>query len=242
MIELDKFETWPNKIIDLIGKNSYTIKKEQDIEYEHRDLRWFPSIAPRTDCYNDTKSKIESIILNHQVKAYHCTKIQSWEELRKNGLIILKHSTIKSIVTEAIKKVKCDPEFISQVSNAYDDFEKKGSYKYRENMIWFVLNNHLIYEDGCEDFFIYFGGEVTRRALYRLKLDVLRSIGIPTIVECILDVNKAEPFQVSNIANEIIKYGISKFVLNTEYKLKCEMCIVENVPHNKIIDILERKF
>ena len=96
---------------------------------------------------------------------------------------------------------------------------------------------------GCEEFFKFFGGEVTRRAVWPVKdivYPILEKIGIPTVIECGLNISDAMDFQVINICKEMINYGIHKFVFKNAYSLKCEMCVKHDVIPDDIIKIWKK--
>jgi hypothetical protein len=100
-------------------------------------------------------------------------------------------------------------------------------------------------DNGCVEFFRYFGGEIARHALHNLRhqlFPVLASIGMPTVVEARLPIVDAQDHQISNMAGELIRFGEYRFLDGRHYAMNCEIRIQYSVPPEQILGVYEKQF
>lgn len=243
MIELDNTRTWPNEIWDILKENLETINNELKYEFYaySKGLQWHKSIV--TPEYDKAKSKIIEIISRLEIKAYHCTKLTSWEGIYKEGLKTLNYDFHVIKVLEEMKKLEINDDILYRVKESFNRFEREGKYGKRENMLWFVLSRDLTDCRGCEYFFKYFGGEVTRRALEQIEselLPILSNIGIPSVVEFKVKVVELS-YKIDYIAERIIKYVINRYIKKVKFSFNCEAYVYRNIDPEDIISIWEKK-
>ncbi len=123
-------------------------------------------------------------------------------------------------------------------------FDAYAEYNYREGQLWFALSKEATDDPGYADFFRFFGGEVTRRALYDLRdelFPILESAGVPAVVEAQLRISEGAGYQISNMAKEFIKYAECKFLDNERCAIECEMMIQHPVASASILDVWEKQ-
>lgn len=240
MIELDQVDTWPAQILKIIENRAFYIKDEK--EREEQSLCDGSYILNPVYCrvYDESVEDLKNILINHKIRGYHCTKIINWNDIQRKGLTVLRPQEFQSTLIDELKSIGIDRVTLEKVKDSFATFEKNGFFVGREGLLWFVLTKELTEYIGCEEFFKFFGGEVTRRAVWPVKdtvYPILQKIGIPTVIECRLNISDAMDFQVTNICKEMINYGIQKFVLKNDYSVRCEMCVKHDILSNDIINI-----
>jgi hypothetical protein len=70
-----------------------------------------------------------------------------------------------STLIDELKSIGIDRVILEKIKDSFATFEKNRSFVEREGLLWFVLTKELTEYKGCEEFFKFFGGEVTRRAV-----------------------------------------------------------------------------
>ncbi len=244
MIDFENEKTWPSDICDLIFSNVDIIKKEKDAKEKHnlRECNHLCSIE--TPILSSTLNILERTLSKYEIKATHCTKLIDFDSILYGGLKLL---TKETILTEILRTLSplLPPKDISEIINLFDNYENDKGFENRQNMIWFVLTEDFSNDIGCQDLFKYYGGEVTRRILYSKKdkyYPLLEKLGKPCIVQCKIPIKKVAPFQLSNIANELVDYGINKIINNSIVYIKAECNIQSTVIPSDIIAIKEKNY
>ena len=243
MIELDQVDTWPVQILKILENKAYYIKDEK--EREEQSLCDGSYILNPVYCrvYDESVEDLKNILIKHKIRGYHCTKIINWNGIQRKGLTVLRPQEFQSTLIDELKSIGIDRVILEKIKDSFATFEKNRSCVGREGLLWFVLTKELIEYKGCEEFFKFFGGEVTRRAAWPVKdivYPILQKIGIPTVIECSLNISDSMDFQVINICKEMINYGIQKFVFKNGYSLQCEMCVKHDIIPNDIIKIWKK--
>lgn len=240
MIELDRVDTWPKQILKILENRASYIKDE--MEHEDQSLCDGSYILNPIYCheYNGSVEELRNILIEYKIRGYHCTKIMNWTDIQRKGLTILRPQEFQNTLIYELESIGIDKDILGKVKDSFAKFGENRSFVGREGLLWFVLTKELIEYIGCVEFFKFFGGEVTRRAVWPVKdivYPILQKIGIPTVVECSLNISDAMDFQVINICKEMINYGIQKFGYKNDYSLQCEICVKHDVFSNDIIKI-----
>jgi hypothetical protein len=70
---------------------------------------------------------------------------------------------------------------------------------------------------------------------------ILSSIGVPTVVECVLPITDAAGFQISSLAEQLIQYSIERHMEEEEPSIRAEMYVRYDVPSERILDVWTKK-
>ena len=166
------------------------------------------------------------------LKGYHCTRGYT-EDLKRDGLIALNPEQHLSYVNLKLSEYGLTNEELEQFNKIVQSYLSTEQLRGRRNQVCFCLNRDMFEsEDGCEDFFSYFGGECIYKAFQHLE-DVnkfklaLAKLGLPLVVTAKVQLTKGLEFQKDNI----IKY------LNGESRSHCEIFIKESISPESIINI-----
>jgi hypothetical protein len=215
-IDFGRIETWPERLKQLVFHNSEKISVEKKADFDNilAGKAHYHSVSMPT--YDSAKSKIEELLLDSSALAWHCTNLINPEKIKTNGLHPLSVALIKDLIqTEMVNILdQKDQEIIIKKIKEYERDDFFGS---RENQLWFLLNKEMWSDTGCKEFFSFFGGEAMRRIiendLPRYK-SVFQSVGKPYLIEFHVELNQIESYQLSNLADQLINFGIDS--LNTE--------------------------
>jgi len=244
MIDLSDETTWPNDIQRVLEDSSENTNREKQTELRaHKDGSYIFN-PPKTPILDKTKYEIERIIKGLEIRAFHCTRLQALETVRREGLSILDRKMAKERVLSALAEAGVSAPLMQQASDAFDDFEQSGQYRNREGMLWFVLTKEMTDDHGCEELLRYFGGEATRRALWHLReklYPVLETIGTPAVVECRVPIADSASFQISNMTEEFIRYGHRKYLDKQNHPMHCEMFVPYSVSPDHVLDVWEKR-
>lgn len=243
MIDLSNEESWPEEILEMLrGRVAQTREEKKKELAAHLDgSHWLN--PPQTPVYDRTQLQLELLLRGHEIRAFHCTKLTDFDQVYKSGLVVLNPEFIKHRVLTEFRKRGLDSLLVRKADEAFDRFLSHKDFSCRGGMVWFVLTQSMTDEDGCEDFFRYFGGEVTRRALWELReqlYPVLQDIGVPAVVECSIPIADGEAYQLSNMAKEFIRYGEEKYLDGRRYDMQCELKIEYTVDGDRILNIWEK--
>ena len=242
IIDLDDESTWSEELLIILKNRAFQLKSERDAELkaDADGSRWFnPLKTPITD---QTIEEIIHIITSFEIRAYHCTRLLEPKKVLTTGLKMLTPKFHKEILAEAMELAKCTNAETKLVFELLEDFQRKGYYKNREGMIWFVLSKKMAKYSDCAVFFQQVGGEVTERALGVTGSSVLSKlsfVGKPVLVECILPIKNAAHFQIDNLAKTFIQYGIKRFAEKSNFIFYCEMFVKYGVSKEAIQSIWE---
>lgn len=228
MIDLEDESSWPDELIRILKEYCGEINAERELDPYSINTSF------------STKQEIENVLLSLEVRSYHCTKLTDFDLVRKSGLSILKRDKIKNIILRELRKAGLDDSSLYKVEESFENYAINGGFNNRESILWFVLTKNMVHSSGCLPFFTYFGGEVTRDVLNNLEYEVfplLSSIGTPAVVECCVPIKSTEFYQVMNLANEFIYYGIQKYVKRVEYNINAEICVNYDISPEYILDV-----
>lgn len=243
MIDLSNEDTWPKAILEMLRSRVAQTREEKKAELAAHNDGSYLFNPPQTPIYDLTQNQLELLLREHEVRAFHCTKLTDFNEVYRSGLVALSPEFIKHIVLTELRKKGLDSSLIHKAENAFDRFFSRKDFDSRGGMVCFVLTKEMIDNSGCEDFFRYFGGEVTRRALWELEeqvFPVLEEVGVPAVVECSIPIADGADYQISNMAEQFIRYGEKKFLDDCYYEMQCELRIEYTVDSGKILSIWEK--
>lgn len=239
MIRFDDDNSFPQKIRDLIYTNADAIRLEKEIEHQAllNGQQWDNSIE--TPIYDETIASLETELTNHLAVAFHCTRIFDENEILQNGLNILDINILRQQVTSNLKRFVISND-LDEINSLFDDFIEKNKHKYRDGLLWLILSEKLSKDIGCHDLFSFYGGEVTRRALEPQRekyYPVLKQIGKPILIECIVNLNKTQRWQITNLAEQLINYGIKKVLFKEISVINAEIMIKQPILQNEILNL-----
>lgn len=239
MICFDDDNTFPQDIKELIYANVIDIKLEKNNETKEllTGKNWNKPIE--TPLFNITKKSLEDILPKYSARAFHCTRLKNENKLYIEGLKNLEYNTFQQTVIDELQLL-VDKDDIVEIRDLFKKYKEQNNLGNREKMLWFVLSKELTYDLGCMDLFKYYGGEITRRALWQKKekyYSILAEIGNPKVIECAIDLKDARGYQISNLAEQLINYGIHKWVLQNKYKINVEIMILKSIEPKNILRI-----
>jgi hypothetical protein len=177
--------------------------------------------------------------LDSSALAWHCTKLINPEKIKSNGLQLFSVALIKDLIQTEMGNIldQKDQEIIIKKIKNYERDDFFGS---RENQLWFLLNKEMWSDTGCKEFFSFFGGEAMRRIIEndvpRYK-SVFQSVGKPYLIEFHVELNQIESYQLSNLADQLINFGIDS--LNSEKTpfIYAEGKITKTIAPDRILNI-----
>jgi hypothetical protein len=243
MIDLSDHNTWPPGILELLACNSIDTRREKAAELEaHLAHRLNP---PPCIIFRRTQDCLESMLRGLEVRAFHCTRLLNPQAIKQNGLEVLSPNVAKARTLDALRQFGVQDNLLRTATLAFDECHNRGDCQYREGLLCFVLTKRSMDDNGCADFFRYFGGEIARHALHDLARElfpVLESIGVPTVVEARLPIVDAQDYQISRMAEELIRFGECKFLDEKHYAMNCEIRIRYTVPPERILAVYEKQF
>jgi hypothetical protein len=214
---------------ELIEEN---LKEQEFLESEDRYWGTF-----ETPIKTQIEKELRILLLDSYFKCYHCTRLIDRDVVRKDGIKTLNVKDFKIKVQKATETYLTE----SQKLILNDCFAKyrDGKFGRRENLIWFVSNLNLTESRGCQDFFNYFGGEVTRRILAEHENEffpILEKIGKPFIIECSMGFNEIKSAQQDSLIDAIIDGFICESI-----DINWEFSIEKDLLPGRIIEIYEKK-
>ncbi len=65
---------------------------------------------------------------------------------------------------------------------------------------------------------------------------------MPTVVEARLPIVDAQDHQITNMAEELIRFGECRFLDGTHHPVNCEIRIQYTVPPKRILGVYEKQF
>lgn len=245
MIDLANIETWPPRILVILKERANDLKAEKVKERRKLcDGSYLTWKAPWCPLFDSTVEEVRSLIINREIRAFHCTRLVNWDDIRKYGLRTLNPEFITELVVKEFSKMRLNRDLLESIQLSFKEFKREKGFNNRQNMLWFVLTKKMTEESGCYELFKYFGGEVTRRVLEKFAdrvFPILASIGKPSVVECQIKIIEGADYQIDNLVKEIIKYGIKRNSDNRDYLPFAEMYIQSNVKVKNILNIWEKE-
>ncbi|HCA43304.1 MAG TPA: hypothetical protein DEP28_08635 [Bacteroidetes bacterium] len=235
MIQIKNIETFPTEIKSVIlsRKNELIDELLKESEFLESEEKYWTSYE--TPIKNEVITNLKKILINKSFSCFHCTKIINKSEIADNGLYPLNIKDLGKRILNNISNYLTDVQ-INIFNNAFNNFQD-GILGCRENMIWFVSNYEITRTTGCEYFYNYYGGEVTRRILYDYQNDfypILKRIGMPATVECCIETKELFPNHFDNLIVQIIDSLLSE----NQY-INWEFYLSKHIPADKIIKIYE---
>jgi len=237
MIKLETVRDFPIEVQQLIEYKIHDLKIEnvQVKNYLRSERRYWCGFD--TPVKDSLRSELKQLLINESFECYHCTKVINPNEIVLNGLHVLKTSDLKNRVLKTIGPYINDNQrkYFIECFDSYVD----GSLGIREKMIWFVPNLKEVDDQGCELFFEYYGGEITRRLLYDRKDEfypILKQLGSPIIVQCSVRFSELSQNHFLNFINSFLDMVIR----NTD-NIGWEFYLEGNLLPDKIIRIIDKK-
>lgn len=218
-----------SRISELIEEN---LKEQEFLESE--DKYWG---AFDTPIKTQIEKELRILLLDCYFKCYHCTRLIDKDVVIKDGIKALNIRDFKIKVMKATEHHLTEDQKLI-LNNCFAKYSE-GKFGRRENLIWFVSNLHLTESAGCQDFFNYFGGEVTRRILDAHKNEfypILGKIGKPFIIECSMGFKEIKSVQQDSLINTIIDGLICESI-----DINWEFSIEKDLLPERIIEIHENK-
>jgi hypothetical protein len=243
MIDLSDHNTWPPEILEVLERNSAVTRREKEAELQARVAH--RANPPPCRVFRRTQDCLEAILKGSEIRAFHCTRLLNPQAIRQNGLEVLSPDVAKARTLDALRQCGIQDSLLRKASLGFDECQNRGDCQHRQGLLCFVLSRRATDDDGCADFFRYFGGEIARHALDDLRGELfpaLESIGIPTVIEAKLPIVDAQDHQISWIAQELIRFGENKFLDGKQYAMmNCEIRIQYSVPPERILDVWEKQ-
>lgn len=193
-IELNDIATWPVQLKQMFEKHhdllSQYAAREKELSLMQLSKRY--KEKNNFQCQRDKIAySLSEIIKDHELVAYHCTRLLDNEilEIRINGLRPLSLELVKAKLNKARESGDLSEKEIENLL-----FKNECHVEGRSGKIWFVAGvSVLTDESAVDDLFTFWGGE----ALYNLNENFLKRIGTPCIIKCaiqtqILNLNYSE--------------------------------------------------
>lgn len=154
----------------------------------HRDLFFahkYVEAVLENEEVRDIANDIESHLIQHRLRAYHCTKEPFSNFFRTRGL---RPTNVKSHQAEFLEMFgdKFTSDELGRMRCAWQEyFERGGQRKMRDGFVWTCLSRSLVQSQGTDTFFRYFGGESIFMPLLNdaAIASKLQLIGSPVVVE-----------------------------------------------------------
>ena len=239
MINFIDKKTWPSHIYDVIYNNRLEIEKE--LEQENKIIisgdNYIKAIEKPK--YNWTLEYLIKNIRKYDACVWHCTKLIEKEIIFNEGLKPLKKEYIKEVI-DNLKRNGESEKVLYEVRKKAKEFEEAKGFSNRESMIWFVFTEDMTNTIGCEGFFRYYGGEVTRRILggdEEFFFPILEKIGTPYIIKCKIAIGDIAEYQISALAKSLIGYILAAERKECDYAFEAECYIRTKVEPENIIEI-----
>jgi hypothetical protein len=240
-IDFGRKETWPDGLNQLVFNQSEKISIEKKAEWENIQSGKAHYNFVEMPTYNKVKSEIEGFLLDSKALAWHCTKLLNTEKIKRFGLRPLSIDLLNQLVQEDLSTylVKEDQEKILKKISFY---REHGYLRKKENRLWFLLNREMYRHDDCKEFLNFFGGEALRKIiendLPRYK-SVFQSVGKPYLIEFHVELNQIGSYQLSNLAKELIDFGVDTLIGEKTPFLEAEGKISIPVPGERIHKFIE---
>jgi len=243
MIDLSDTSTWPPKVLELLASTARETRREKSTElaahldgsHRHRSLT--------CSVYKQTRETLEALLLDFEIRAFHCTRLLDPESVKRNGLEILSPVTAKLRLLDSLRQAGVAENLLASAAQAFDNCENTGEFEHRQGMLWFALNKEMIDGSGCADLLQHFGGEIARHALDSLAdklFPVLASIGIPCVVEARLPIRDAQPHHLTALADEFIRLSWGRFLGERQDARDCDMMIRRPIEPDRILKVWKR--
>jgi len=184
-IILDKFDSWPKDVLELVKTNESSLKGF--FEEEHRidrlarkdiSIRYNRPQNIHHEKWDDTINRIEEILKNYSIVGIHSTKLLDTEikDIQQNGLRPLSKEFANQRVEFVYRKGLISEELREELINK----EELVADNRKGKIFVFHCLSTLKDEWGLNKLFGYWGGEALYA--YAKNSKELRKIGIPCIV------------------------------------------------------------
>jgi len=216
VIDFGKTNTWPSELHKLVFHFSNLIADEKDADWKNIDSGKAHYNFIKMPTYIRVKSEIEEFLLNSTALAWHCTKLINPEKIKSNGLQLFSVALIKYLIKTEMGNI-LDQKDQEIIIKKIEKYERDDFFESRENQIWFLLNQGMWLKEECKEFFSFFGGEAMRRVIESELPEFMpffQQVGKPYLVEFSVELNQIGTFQLSNLADQLINFGIDS--LNSE--------------------------
>jgi len=239
IIDFGKTDTWPPKLQEFVFHFSNLIADEKDADRKNIESGKAHYRSIEMPTYDKIKSKIEELLLDSSALAWHCTNLINPQNIKRFGLRPLTVDLLKQLVREDLSMhlKKVDQEKILEWILFY---QEEGHMKNKENRLWFLLNREIYKAAECKEFLNFFGGEQMRRIIENELCEyiaIFQSVGKPYLVEFHVELNQIETFQLSNLADQLINFGIDSLNREKTPFIYAEGKITKTIGPDRILKI-----
>lgn len=223
-IDFGIIETWPDGLKRLVFDYSEVISAEKKAEWENilAGKAHYKVIPMPT--FDRVKSEIEEILMSSSALGWHCTKLVNPERIKIEGLRQFSVKLIEELIKVDLSHILSDKEQDLILKNI-DKFNRSGFFENRTNQLWFLLNQEMWKDTGCQEFFDFFGGEGLRRVIESELPEyqqVFRDVGEPYLIEFPVELKNIASHQISNIVKELIDFGIGSMTGEKNLRIEAE--------------------
>ncbi|MDI1324867.1 MAG: hypothetical protein PSV36_19140 [Algoriphagus sp.] len=239
-IDFGEIETWPDKLQRLVFDYSEKISKEKKADWENirSGKAHYHFVAMPT--YDRVKSELEEFLFQSSALAWHCTKLINPERIKTNGLMLFSVALLKETIQSDMGNILSKKDQ-GKIIIKIDEYERDGFFENRENQLWFLLNKEMWSDTGCREFFEFFGGEALRRVIESELPEyypIFQRVGNPYLVEFPVQLSQIESFQRSNLADELINYGIHSTTGERNPYIEAEGNVSDSISPIDILDLI----
>jgi hypothetical protein len=165
-------------------------------------------------------------------KAYHCTRAFKFS-IERNGLLVLDFQRQIRDVSAALRDYGIDEAKLDAYVKSVRKYINPSQLKGREGRTWFLLNESLTRQRGCQNFFRYFGGEAFFRvaqsnADFNNIREALSRVGEPLLITARISLTSAPLFMQRQVLDSM---------KTAEKTSAIEVCITSNTPMQQVISI-----
>lgn len=236
-IDFGEIETWPEMLKRLVFDHSEKVSQEKKAEWENIQSGKAHYQFIEMPIYDRVKSEIEEFLSGSTALAWHCTKLIHPNRVIQNGIRPFKVSFIKEIICSELN------DFLGRndqqrIIREIEEYEEDGFFESREKQIWFLLNKAMCSDTGCHEFFEFFGGEGLRRVIESELpeyVPIFQQVGAPYLIEFPVELSQISSYQLSNLADELIKFGIHTSTGEQRPRVFAEGKISRPVPTESIL-------
>jgi hypothetical protein len=199
MLILDDPSTWPDHLNARLNQSNVIKLIQQN--------KWMDELV-RHVLLRTILEEIEDYVAANPLAVYHCTKQLSERPYSVSGLRVLNFEEHHNDIRDQLRNHELvTPSLFQKIDKGLTDWEKNHTGT-REKMLWFCVDRQLVFDQGTESFFKYFGGE----AVYFPFMDdpevaqLLEQLGEPVVVEAQISSRDLKVFQEFAFARTLVSY------------------------------------
>lgn len=223
-IDFGNIETWPDNLNNLVFDHSEKISIEKNAEQENIESGRGHYHFVETPTCDRIKAELEEFLRDSSALAWHCTKLVNPERINSEGLRPFSVKLIKELIKFDLDHILSDKEQ-DLILKKIDKYNRSGFFENRANQLWFLLNKEMWKDTGCRDFFDFFGGEGLRRVIESELPEcrqVFHDVGEPYLIEFPVELKNIESYQISNLAKQLIDFGIGSMIGEKNLRIEAE--------------------